>query len=166
MTTITINNIVCKAIEPAFAMLPRRMDVPEARLLTLTIALQESGGLRHRRQMGNGPARGFWQFEEGGSVKGVMKHTATKDLALRACIIREVPFTTRAVWDAIEYDDVLAAVFARLNLWWSPHKLPAIDDVQAAWNYYIFTWRPGKPHLKTWAGYYSTARLILAQEDH
>ena len=44
----------------AFALLPTRMDSPEARALVTAICLQESA-LKHRRQIG-GPARGLAPF--------------------------------------------------------------------------------------------------------
>ena len=55
---------------PGMALLPDRMDTPEARVMMLAIGLQESRFV-HRRQI-KGPARGFWQFEQGGGVIGVV----------------------------------------------------------------------------------------------
>lgn len=148
------------AIDPALEWLPSNMSSMDARVMLLSIGLQESR-FEHRRQMGNGPAKGFWQFEEGGGVKGVMNHLSTSRLARAICDERNVPFTTRQVWNALEHDDVLAAVFARLNLWWAPGALPRVAETQKAWDLYIFTWRPGKPHRSTWDAYHRTARSTL-----
>ena len=47
--------------------------------MLVTIAGQESAWT-HRRQI-NGPARGFWQFERGGGVAGVIAHPASRQIA-------------------------------------------------------------------------------------
>ena len=61
-------------IRPGLAVLADatalRVDSPEAEVLLLAIATQESA-LRHRTQVG-GPARGYWQFERGGGLAGIM----------------------------------------------------------------------------------------------
>ena len=44
-----------------------------------------------------------------------------------------------------------------LLLWTDPRPLPRIGEVQAAWDYYIRNWRPGKPHPKSWAPLYAQA---------
>lgn len=148
-------------IAPALALLPARMDTFEAKVLMLAIGLQESRFL-YRRQLGNGPATGFWQFEEGGSVKGVMGHPATKGYAQAVCEAQGVPFERHAIWQALERDDVLAAALARLNLWWTPGPLPAVHETQKAWNLYAYVaWRPGKPHPETWPALHWEARKAL-----
>lgn len=55
------------------------MDSAAARCQMLAIGLQESR-LQHRRQNG-GPARGFWQFEKGGGVKGILFHETAQERA-------------------------------------------------------------------------------------
>lgn len=158
---MTLQEILDTAIEPALALLPPKMSSDEARVLMLAIGLQESLFLHHR-QMGNGPARGFWQFEKGGAVKGVMTHRATREYARSVCLDRGVSFETDAVWRALETDDVLAAAFARLNLWWCPGALPGVDDEDAAWKLYAdVAWRPGKPHPETWPATHAAAREAL-----
>lgn len=147
---MTLDEITHTAIDPALALLPRHMDSPQARVMLLTIGLQESRFL-FRRQMGNGPAKGFWQFERGGGVKGCMTHYASKDHLAELCRVRSVAFDALAIWNALETDDVLAAGLARLLLWTDPGKLPALGDVDGAWELYLRTWRPGKPHVRTWA---------------
>ncbi|MNG31598.1 hypothetical protein D3C84_1174300 [compost metagenome] len=62
-----------------------------------------------------------------------------------------------AVYVAIEHDDVLAAALARLLLWTDPGKLPKLGDEQGAWDLYLRTWRPGKPHPETWPALYAQA---------
>lgn len=151
-----LKTIVRTAVNPALALLPAKMDTPAARVQMLAIGLQESRFL-HRRQLGNGPARGLWQFERGGGVRGVLTHPASREHAYRICGIRGVEPVAAAVHPALEVDDVLAVAFARLLMWTDAWRLPAVGDVQGGWDMYIRTWRPGKPHRQTWDGLYAQA---------
>lgn len=150
-----LSDITKAGINPALALLPSKMDTPAARIMLLAIGLQESR-FEHRRQIG-GPARGFWQFEQGGGVRGVLTHAASRDFANALCAARGVEPVTAAVYPALETDDVLAAAFARLLLWTDAARLPAAGDSQGAWNLYARTWRPGKPHPQTWPALYAQA---------
>lgn len=135
------------AVNESYKLLPMKMDSHFARVNQAAIGQQESGYLV-RRQYGNGPARGYWQFEEGGGVKGVMEHKATSELARSVCHARGVPFVRRTVWEALETDDVLAAAFCRLLMWTDSGKLPTNEA--DGWAMYARTWRPGKPHPDKW----------------
>lgn len=130
------------AIDDALAALPPRMTSPAALVMLWAIGLQESN-LTYRRQHGNGPARGLWQFERGGGVRGVLTHPASRSEALRACDRADVPALEWDVWNELESNDVLAATFARLLLWTDPHALPVVGDAETAWELYLRTWRPG-----------------------
>lgn len=156
-----LKEIVAGAINPAFPLLPANMDTPAARVQLLAIGLQESRFL-HRRQLGDGPARGLWQFERGGGVRGVLTHPASREHAYRICGLRGVEPVTAAVHPALEFDDVLAAAFARLLMWTDAWRLPAVGDAQGGWEMYIRTWRPGKPHPQTWGGLYAQAVAEVA----
>ena len=142
-------------IAAALSLLPDHMTSPEAELMMLAIGLQESR-FEHRHQIG-GPAHGFWQFELGGGVRGVLTHSSSRDYARSLCAARGVSPSASSVFAAIEHDDILAAGFARLLLWTDSRPLPATGEVQEAWRYYIRNWRPGKPHEKTWAPLYAEA---------
>lgn len=135
------------AVNESYKLLPMKMDSPFARINQAAIGQQESGYLV-RRQYGNGPARGYWQFEEGGGVKGVMEHKSTAELARSVCHARGVPFVRRTVWEALETDDVLAAAFCRLLMWTDSGKLPTNEA--DGWAMYARTWRPGRPHPDKW----------------
>lgn len=135
------------AVNESYKLLPLKMDSPFARVNQAAIGQQESGYLV-RRQYGNGPARGYWQFEDGGGVRGVMEHKSTADLARKVCHARGVPFVRRTVWEALETDDVLAAAFCRLLMWTDSGKLPTNEA--DGWAMYARTWRPGKPHPDKW----------------
>ena len=157
---MTLTEIRKLAIAPALALLPARMSSPSAEVMLLAIGLQESR-FAHRRQIG-GPARGFWQFEQGGGVRGVLRHTATAGHARVLCAARNVAATESAVYAALEHDDVLAAGFARLLLWTDPKALPALGDEQAAWDLYLRVWRPGRPRKEKWAASWSSAQQAMA----
>lgn len=143
-------------IPAAFHLLPKEMGTRHAIAFLLAIALQESKCC-HRRQI-RGPARGFFQFEKGGGVKGVLSHPSSRPHA--EAVMRALAYPDTAVetaYAAIEHNDVLAAAFARLLLWTDPAPLPAQDDPSTAWQVYLRTWRPGRPHPETWADHYRTA---------
>ncbi len=146
---MTLSEIIKTGIDPALALLPAKMDTPEARIQLLATGLQESR-FEHRRQLvgkpprPTGPAKSFWQGEQGGGmVHGVRLHVATSAAAAHLYQARGVPARDAAIWDAIENDDVLAAGLARLLLWSDPGRLPVVGDEQGAWNLYLRTWRPG-----------------------
>lgn len=160
---ILLDAITREAIEPALALLPPKMDTPAARVMLLAIGQQESRFMYRAQKIAGkpyekGPARGFWQFERGGGVVGVMTHPATKDYAQAICAIRNVPFDSVLVHAALETDDTLAAVFARLLLWADRLPLPAVTaSHEDAWSCYTRNWRPGKPHRDTWDDFHRAA---------
>lgn len=162
--SIVLDTIIHKAINPAFELLPSKMDTDAARVMLLAIGLQESRfEYRFQKIHGDpyakGPARGFWQFERGGGVIGVCTHRHTKELAEAVCKARSVPFDSSLIHARLEFDDVLAAAFARLLLWADYKPLPGVDaDHETAWNYYVSNWRPGKPHRSTWDAFHAQAR--------
>lgn len=141
-------------------VLPAKFDTKEANVMLLAIGLQESR-FQHRQQVG-GPAHGFWQFERGGGVTGVLTHAETGKFASAACAIRGCAASAEAVYRRIVDDDLLACSFARLLLWSDPKPLPAIGHIHEAWDLYLRTWRPGRPHEATWAGLYKQAAEALA----
>lgn len=153
---MNLSTVMTSAIEPALRMLPSRFDSPQARVMLLAIGLQESR-FRSRLQEGGGPARGFWQFESGGGVKGIMTHPTVAHLTEAICAKRNVQFLRSAIYKALAEDDVLAAACARLLLWTDPKPLPSREDVNGGWALYQRVWRPGKPHPETWPALYRMA---------
>lgn len=143
-------------IPAAMKMLPAKLDSFEARVMLVAIGLQESR-FEHRRQI-NGPARGFWQFESGGGVNGVLTHRATRPLILP--VLDALQYEPSECYHAIEHNDTLAAVFARLNLYWHPDAIP--ETAEEAWLMYMETWRPGKPHRSSWDAFYAQAWALEA----
>lgn len=147
-----------KAIMDALALLPPKMknNLGNVLVMLLAIGLQESR-FTARKQHGGGPARGWWQFEKGGGVAGVLKHSTTINAARAFAVQRLISPDTQSVYEALAEDDVLAAGMARLLLWTDAGKLPEFGDAQAAWNMYQRVWRPGKPHPETWPELYAQA---------
>lgn len=160
---ILLDSILHSAINPALKLLPVKMDSDAARVMLLSIGLQESR-FEYRVQKTRdpyipGPAKGYWQFERGGGVYGVMSHPATTDLARQVCEDRGVMFDSPLIHARLEFDDVLAAAFARLLLWTDRAPLPKVDaSHDEAWNSYVRNWRPGKPHRETWDAFHTQAR--------
>lgn len=159
---ITPADALLHIVGPALALLKPHLDTPVARVLLLTIGLQESG-LKARRQFDNGPARGLLQFERTGGVKGVLEHRASRLAALLVCEARGVAPLDEEVHEALERDDILAFAFGRLLLWTDPKPLPALGDVDGGLALYLRTWRPGRPRVGHWAGNYAAA--LAALED-
>lgn len=152
---IAPDDFYSEILAPALAMLPAQMTSDKARVLVCAICLQESG-LNSRRQVG-GPARGLAQFEMGGGVRGVLTAPPSRDYADTVCRRRNVLPTPGHVYAALADDDILAVALARLLVWTDLPPLPALDDVQGAWDLYARVWRPGKPRPKDWAANHKTA---------
>lgn len=153
------------AIEPAVAELAGGgvSSPPAARRLMLAIALQESR-LLHRRQIGSdgfedGPAAGFWQFEKGGGCRGVLQHRTSAPHMRAVCAAFNVEPTEQALWEAMRYQDIVAAAAARLLVLTLPGALP--PTAEQGWAQYVAAWRPGKPHPETWAGHWATASALV-----
>jgi hypothetical protein len=158
---VDLKTVIDAAITPALGLLPANRDTREARVMLLAIGLQESRFV-HRRQI-KGPAVGFWQFERGGGVRGVLAHASSWADARAVCAIRDVEPTSTGVYNSLAHDDILAAAFARMLLWTDPQRLPSLGDADGAWSLYLRTWRPGKPHPETWPALY--AQALAAVED-
>lgn len=136
-------------IPVALSYLPGQMTSPQARAMLLAIGLQESK-FGARVQGGGGPAHGFWQFESGGAVKGVLKHPHTSVLLQPVLDVLQYPADVTACYNAIVHNDVLACIFARLLLWTVPGALPVVGQSEKGWQQYLDGWQPGKPHPKDW----------------
>ena len=87
-----------------------------------------------------------------------MRHNATRRHAEQAVKVLSFDWDERELYEALEFNDALAGVFARLNLWWLPQPLPSDEDT--AWDQYIDAWRPGKPHRGTWADAWAAGESV------
>ncbi len=159
MIQMTPERLLQVGIYPAMSLLPEKMDAAAAERMLVAMALQESA-LRHRHQV-NGPAHGWWQFEKGGGVAGVLRHHSTREHATKAMHDLGYPAEVGVAYDAIEHNDVLAAVFARLLLWTLPAALATNEG--PAWSQYIEAWRPGKPHPDRWSACWAQACRVVIE---
>lgn len=128
-------------IRAGLALLPDTMVTRAARLMLHAINRQENPK-RLEQQVG-GPARGDYQFERGGGVKGVLTHKASASIATAVCRALGVNPDAESIYQAIGTNPPLAAAMARLLLWTDPKALPQAGDEQGAWDLYLRVWRPG-----------------------
>lgn len=136
------------------ALLPEKLDTPEAKAMMFAIPMQESRW-DERRQIG-GPARGFPQFELNG-IRGVLNHRASQPL-IRGVLDRlDYDYEPETSYVAIEHNDVLAVAYMRCLLWTVPEPLPKRGDSAEGWRQYLWAWRPGRPHMATWFTFYTQA---------
>ena len=142
------------------ALLPPRLDSPEAKAMMIAIAMQESRW-DERRQIG-GPARGFFQFEFNG-VKGVLNHKSAGPFIKHVLDRLDYDHKPETSYVAIEHNDPLAFAYARCLLWTLPGLLPGRGEVDEGWEQYIEAWRPGKPRRSTWDKFFNDAWNIVSQ---
>lgn len=162
---MTPQRLLITAINPALNELELQgvpQNVHAARFL-LAIALQESA-LRYRRQVSaggveNGPASSYWQFEQGGGCKGVLTHKGVASKMLNICNAYDVNPTPLGLWEAMRYNDIVAACAARLLVYTLPKALPTTP--QAGWDQYMSAWRPGRPHPETWDKHWQSAAFVV-----
>ena len=154
----TINDNI---LTPALALLPPAFDTLNARRMLLACGDQETGFLT-TVQYGNGPARSYWQDEEGGSVKGVLAHPKAGPMLLALCDHFGMVHDRHAIWQALGDPalQVFAAAFNRLLLLCDAHPMPSTraDGLDCYLNR---CWRPGKPHPEKWPGCWARASAAL-----
>ena len=159
-------------VRPACEAAAKRHNRPaiasrESFRVLLAIAGQESGLVEtiqrgaDRRPLVN-LARGFWQFESGGGVAGVLRHPAAA-WCRTEIVEMGYPLHNETLHWALAYDQRLAAIMARALLWTDPQPIPT--DADGAWALYLRTWRPGKPHPATWPDWWRRAEVALADSE-
>ena len=151
-------NFFVRAVQPGLSLLPGYMVTDQARVALMAIAGQESNWSA-RTQGNDGPARGYWQFEPAG-VAGVATNPSTAGVL--ASVLATLDLAGTSAYAAIQYNDPLACVIARLLLWSDPEALPAVGDASTCWAYYVRNWRPGKPDETRWTAAYATACSTVA----
>ena len=162
---MTPGRLLNTAIYPALSELSALgiPSSPEAARFMLAIALQEAG-LKHRRQVvsggaENGPAVSFWQGELTGGLIDMLARPATKQRMLAICEMYNVTPTPAGMWEAIRYQDIVAAAAARLLIYTLPSTLP-VDDL-AGWGQYKKAWAPGNPKPDTWPANWALASATV-----
>lgn len=139
-------------ITPALTWMGWKYNSRNARRMLLAVALQESD-LTERFQIGkNGPlphlARGFWQFEKCGGVRGVLRHPSTHWLKGYLTALGYTDHSEDNIHHAIAFDATLACVMARSLLWTHPGDIPSARA--PAYRFYDDCWRPGKKRPDAW----------------
>ena len=162
MNTELVYHVYKHVIPAALDLLPSRMDTPEAKAMLIAMGLQESR-FDHRKQLG-GPAHGFWQFEKNGGVRGVIEHPVVGPILVPVLETLNYERLTTQCYEAIVHNDILACVFARLFLYTAPGRLPQQGEAELGWQNYVKTWRPGKPHRRTWDAFFSEAWRVVTEE--
>lgn len=127
-----------------------------ARVLLIAIAGQESDW--DGRLQVDGPARGYWQFESE-AVASIVANAKAGPKIAQVCGALDIPVTN--IYEAIAWNDTLAAMMARLLLWLDPTPLPAVGDVNGAYAYYLRNWRPGAQRPNNWPIVYQDAETAL-----
>jgi hypothetical protein len=148
------------AIIPAMNMLGSLgiKNTFKAHQLILAIAIQESG-VAYRRQvtksgLEDGPAVSYWQFEHAG-CEGLLSARSTSNYIRQICTLFDIKPTKEGLLDAIQYNDIVAACAARLLIYSLP--TPLAETKEMGWEQYLSSWRPGKPHKKSWEYSWETA---------
>jgi hypothetical protein len=164
MQAMTPKDLLLDGIDPALRLLNVHGIKPSdnARVLELAIAGQETQW-KDRRQLGGGPARSLWQFEGGplSALGGLFR--LVPDKLSTVCDKLSIPCERAVVFEAMAWNDVLAASCARLLLWTDPAPLPDATNVEGGWQYYLRLWQPGLPHRATWDARHATAREVVKQ---
>ena len=122
-----------------------------AEQLLLGTAMQESD-LVHRHQMGNGPARSFFQMEpatHNDIWQNFLKFR--KELADKIANLLTSPTADKI--KELENNDRYACAMARVHYLRVPEALPAADDIEAIANYW-------KNHYNTLLGAGTAAQFI------
>lgn len=135
-------------------------DSPEAQRFMLAIALQESG-IKNRRQMNNGPAASYWQWEKTGGCYGALNHKTVGPMMRAVCDKYDIEATPLGLWTAMQYQDIVAACAARLLIYTLPNSLPQTAD--DGWAQYLRAWRPGKPRPDSWDVNWSIADAAVKE---
>lgn len=135
------------------------LSSPAAVELLVGTALKESGGLRWRRQLNGGPARGLFQMEQATHDDIWRTYLAYRPALADAIRSAFTPAGGRLEFEQVTDDDAYAAVMARLKYYRVPAPLPPAGDVQAQAVYWKthYNTRVGKgtvaSYVETWTTY-------------
>ncbi len=149
-------------VEPALKELSRitkrSFDSKDAVHLLVGTALQESL-LIHRRQIGGGPARGFFQMEPSTHDDIFKNYLAFRKSLKQAVESFQWPFFSSSF--QLQYNDRYAAVMARVHYARVPASIPSFSDVKAMANYWktYYNTPLGKGAVKEFEDKYRAARL-------
>lgn len=126
-TTRVIEPVLCHLSEIAFSR--------AASQLLLGTALHESMGLKHRRQVGGGPARSLFQMEPATHDDIWTNFLAYRD-GLKGQIESLLSSPTANKHRELEFNDNYAAGMARVHYFRAPDALPKSNDLISQSNYW------------------------------
>lgn len=156
-------------VQPALQAMPGFVHGRAAECMLLAIPAQESNfaSLYQIGQSGQpllSLARGLYQFEVTG-VRGVLTHPSCAWLLPMLSAGGFAPTNAAEIHRALPASTRLQVWIARANLWWHTAPLPAptFEQEEAAWQYYLYTWRPGKPHRSRWGKCWQGAVQAMEQ---
>lgn len=136
-----------------------RLASPAAVELLLGTALKESGGLRWRRQLDGGPARGLFQMEQATHDDIWRTYLAYRPALADAIRSAFTPAGGTLEFEQVTDDDAYAAVMARLKYYRVSAPLPPAGDVQAQALYW-------KTHYNTKLGKGTAASYVESWITH
>jgi len=119
---------------------------PEAVELVLATGIVESR-YEYIRQMGDGPARSFWQVEPASAVDNLMHYLKHRKSLMGKCAeasmvdLKHWQNYDELVWaDILEKNIAAGIIHCRLKYWRVPKKMPSTIEGQAAyWKKYYNT---------------------------
>tara|TARA_R110000868_G_scaffold17428_2_gene76573 strand:+ start:349 stop:831 length:483 start_codon:yes stop_codon:yes gene_type:complete len=148
-----------QVIKPVLAKMQASSVAAEE--LLLGTAVQESLNFKYRRQMGNGPARGFYQMEPATHDdiwNNYLKYNAQK----AELVLAFLSSPTADKISELEHNDEYATAMARVHYMRVREALPKQGDVQAQANYWKQYFNTplgkGKPaeYVEKWQHYVMT----------
>lgn len=142
MTGLFLPHVRDLWVKPALAALPAGLNTLSAQQGVLGIGLKESG-YTYLRQLGTGPALGFWQMEPA-THDDLWRNFIRYRPELQAALSRLLNGTAPTP-QALVTNPLYAAAMCRVHLLRQPDPLPAANDA-TAWAAY---W---KQHYNTAAG--------------
>jgi hypothetical protein len=119
--------------------------------LVLGTALHESGGLRHRRQIGGGPGRSYFQME-GATHDDIWNNYLVYQKALKTLVEALLPGGANKHHE-LENNDNYAAAMCRVHYRRQRPALPAFNDLQGQASYW-------KQHYNTPLGAGTTTKYL------
>ncbi|GAN65690.1 hypothetical protein [Acetobacter orientalis] len=132
MTGLYLPHVRDLLVKPALAALPAGLNSLSAQQGVLGIGLKESG-YTYLRQLGTGPALGFWQMEPA-THDDLWRNFIRYHPELQAALSRLLNGTAPTA-QALVTNPLYAAAMCRVHLLRQPDPLPAANDA-TAWAAY------------------------------
>jgi hypothetical protein len=163
----TAEDFLRDVVEPALDLL--RMNSASARALLMGTAAVESD-LTHVRQIGGGPARGFFQMEPATALD-ILRWVDGRHPYLRKILgVDPDPLGVGPdidIAELLETADIFAAAMARLHYRRIPAALPDADDVQGLAEYWkrYYNTRLGKGTVAKFVAKFALVADALAARE-